>query len=188
MRLQFVNTSSHEVSPSTGRPESANNDERRRRIRTHVMRDFRRKERLINTQHNQQTPQESETRDRVVQCADRTMLVPRSIHSPQMWRFSFARVLIHGWFPHDMGYAPLNSIIYTYAAHDSVPVIAIHDALLLLHAGSITGNEDLLLEARKRYIVAVSGLRVHANQVRPTTPLENILLAAMGILMSEVWP
>lgn len=87
-----------------------------------------------------------------------------------------------------MGYnMPLkNNIAYTYSAHGSTPVVAIHDALLILHAGSATGDEGLVLEGRKRYVIAVNGLRLGLGESSSATSLGTVLVVAMGVLMSEV--
>ena len=114
--------------------------------------------------------------------------VPPTAHNPELWRSSFAQSMAEGWLPKQQGYTASlgRNIAYTYHMHGRAPVVATLDALSLLHVGSTTRDENLLLEARKRYVYAISSLRTHASQETPSMPAAGLIIVAMGILMSEV--
>jgi hypothetical protein len=197
MRWEFVTKTSSDIARSDDMGVSENN---RRRVRIQVMKDFRCKERSRNSTgmshfHND-TTLSHQLAERSCKAPGRkvpsvTMLlsqVPPTVHTPELWRSSFAQSMAEGWLPKQHGYtAPLGrNIAYTYHMHGSAPVVAILDALSLLHVGSTTRDENLLLEARKRYVCAISNLRTHASQQKLSMPAAGLIIVAMGILMSEV--
>jgi hypothetical protein len=114
--------------------------------------------------------------------------LPPTIRTPGLWRSLFAQSMAGGLFPKEQGYdIPWEkNITYTYHVHGCAPVVAILDALSLVHVGSTTGDSLLLLEARKRYVCAIESLRLDASRPKPKMPLAEMMTVAMGILMSEV--
>jgi hypothetical protein len=58
--------------------------------------------------------------------------------------------------------------------------------LSLLHVGSTTRDENLILEARKRYVRAIYNLRTRASHKNLRMPAAGLIIVVMGILMSEV--
>jgi hypothetical protein len=91
-------------------------------------------------------------------------------------------------FPSDIGYARLleDNIVYTCSTHRWAPVLAIHDALTLLHVGSTSHDDTLLVEGKKRYVFAICELRQALGRKGLEVSIEAILVVAMGPLMSEV--
>jgi hypothetical protein len=65
-------------------------------------------------------------------------------------------------------------------------VTAILDSLIIMHVGSTSKNEGLLLEARKRYVFAIASLRLDTSRKEPEMSLAGLLMVAMCILLSEV--
>jgi hypothetical protein len=106
-----------------------------------------------------------------------------------LWRSSFIQATVAALYPIDIGYAQLleDNIVYTCAKYRWSPVVAIHDALTLLHVGSTSHDEALLLEGKKRYVFAISELRqVLGRRERSQVSVEAVLVVAMAALMSEV--
>jgi hypothetical protein len=114
--------------------------------------------------------------------------VPPTVHAPELWRSSFAQSMAESWFPEQHGYTASlgNNIAYTYNMHGWAPVVAILDALSLLHVGSTMRDENLLSGARRRYVCAIYNLRTCASHKKPSMPVAGLITVAMGILMSEV--
>jgi hypothetical protein len=197
MRWEFLNVTCSDVGRS-GDMGASDND--RRRVRIQVMKNFRYKERLRNSIgmshfHDEMslgsrlTKRSCKVPERgVPSVATLPPRVPPTIHNPELWRSSFARSMAEGWFPKQHGYTTLlgRNIAYTYHMHGCAPVVAILDALSLLHVGSIAKDDCLLLEARKRYVCAINSLRTRMSQQKPNMPAAELVIVAMGILMSEV--
>jgi hypothetical protein len=175
-------------------------DNNRRRVRIQVMKDFRYKERSRNSTgmshfYNDTTLDYLLAKKsckapgrRLPSVATLLSQVPPTIHDPELWRSSFAQSMAEGWLPKQHSYTASlgKNIAYTYHMHGWAPVVAILDALSLLHVGSTTRDESLLLEARKRYVRAIYNLRTRASQKKPRMPAAGLIIVAMGILMSEV--
>jgi hypothetical protein len=178
--------------------EVSDND--RRRVRVQVMKDFRYKERLRNSAGMSHFYNDITLSDRLAKRSCKapgrrlpsvaTLLsqVPPTVHDPELWRSSFAQSMAEGWLPKQHGYTASlgKNIAYTYHMHGWAPVVATLDALSLLHVGSTTKDENLLLEARKRYVCAIYNLRTRASHKKPSMPAAGLIIVAMGILMSEV--
>jgi hypothetical protein len=175
-------------------------DNDRRRVRVQAMKDFRYKERSRNSTgmshfYNDMTFS-YRLAERSYEAPGRKLLsiatvlsqVPPTVHDPELWRSSFAQSMAEGWLPKQHGYTASlgKNIAYTYHMHGWAPVVAILDALSLLHVGSTMRDENLLLEARKRYVCAIYNLRTRASHKEPRMPVAGLIIVAMGILMSEV--
>jgi hypothetical protein len=73
-----------------------------------------------------------------------------------------------------------------YFTRGKAPVTAILDSLVIMHVGSTSRDEGLLLEARKRYVFAITSLRLDTGRKEPEMSLAGLLMVAMCILLSEV--
>jgi hypothetical protein len=80
----------------------------------------------------------------------------------------------------------MSNNVQTYFKRGKAPVTAILDALIIMHVGSTTRDEGLLLEARRRYVFAITSLRLDTSRNEPEMPIAGALMVAMGILLSEV--
>jgi hypothetical protein len=114
--------------------------------------------------------------------------VPPTVQAPELWRSLFAQSMAESWFPKQHGYTASlgNNIAYTYNMHGWAPVVAILDALSLLHVGSTMKDENLLVGARRRYVCAIHNLRTCESHRKSIMPVAGLITVAMGILMSEV--
>lgn len=70
--------------------------------------------------------------------------------------------------------------------HGSAPVVAVLDAASIMHVGSTANDEYLLLEARKRYLFAINGLRLEANRNESGMALSGVLILALGLMVNQV--
>jgi hypothetical protein len=73
--------------------------------------------------------------------------------------------------------------IYVYG---SAPAVAIMDAAAIMHVGCTASDQSLVLEARKRCVFAVNGLRLEVSRSRPEMALSGVLILVMGILANQV--
>jgi hypothetical protein len=98
------------------------------------------------------------------------------------------QTMVAALFPADIGYAHLleDNVAYTCAKHKWAPVTAIHDALTLLHVGSIFEDDDLLFAGQRCYVFAIRGLRQALSRQSSQVSVEAILVVAMAALMTEV--
>lgn len=80
----------------------------------------------------------------------------------------------------------MQNIVYTYESLGSKPVIAIQDALSMLHTGSVSKSEHILLEARKKYVLAVNSLRLGVTGEKLDMPISQAMILATITVMSEV--
>jgi hypothetical protein len=80
----------------------------------------------------------------------------------------------------------MSSNVETYFVRGKAPVTAILDSLIIMHVGSTSRDERLLLEARKRYVFAITSLRLDTGRKEPEMSLAGLLMVAMCILLSEV--
>jgi hypothetical protein len=197
MRWEFVTVTCSNIGRSDDMGVS---DINRRRVRIQVMKDFRYKERVRNSISKPRFHDEMTLGSRLIKTSckvpERALPLvailppqaPTTIHAPELWRSSFARCMAEGWFPKQHGYTVLlgRNIAYTYHMHGWAAVVAVLDALSLLHVGSTAKDNYLLLEARKRYVFAINSLRTRASQKKRNMPAAELIIVAMGILMSEV--
>lgn len=116
--------------------------------------------------------------------------VVHTYHSPELWRNSFVQAMVADLFPKKIGYGRLVEADYAYHCSSNAwaPVIAIHDALTLLHVGSTSSDDSLLLEAKKRYVFCIGKLREALSPQGPQVSAEAILVVSMGLMLSEVLP
>jgi len=117
------------------------------------------------------------------------------LHSPQMpkkltpelIRMTFWPIWAEGWFPAGDGFhSMIRSVADTLYLHGSAPVVAVLDAASIMHAGSIANDEYLLLEARKRYLFAINGLRLEATRPETGMALSGVLILALGVMANQV--
>jgi hypothetical protein len=171
-------------------------DADRRRIRSLVMKDFRRKERQRRTkgyivndtsagpQHDEEV--DETTRSRLMQTRSPSPQLPSTVAAPPVWRHSFGSRMAEAWFPAGHRDSALRNISYTYDMLNSGPIVSIQDALSLLHAGSAARIDHLLLEARKRYVPVIALLRREVSKRTPDVPVAKLGFLAMACLMCEV--
>jgi hypothetical protein len=94
--------------------------------------------------------------------------------------------MIEGWFPKEYRPAAMQNIVYTYERLGSAPVRAIQDALSMLHAGSVSKSDHILVEARKKYALAVSSLRLGVAGKKSEMPVSQAMIVGTMTVMSEV--
>lgn len=188
-RLEFVHISSAKI---------ASDDADRRKIRSLVMKDFRRKERQRHTagsrcnidgtrpelEHGEDT--KDATQIRLIPTQPQSLQLPPTVSAPPVWRHSFGSRMAEAWFPVGHRDSALRNIAYTYDMLNSGPIVSIQDALSLLHAGSATRTDRLSLEARKRYVPVIGLLRREVSKRTPDVPVAQLGFLAMACLMCEV--
>jgi hypothetical protein len=64
-------------------------------------------------------------------------------------------------------------------------VLATLDSLKLVHLGSCVQDERILLEGRKRFLIAMNCLRSNMGH-NPSMALPGLMLVSIGISMTEV--
>jgi hypothetical protein len=113
--------------------------------------------------------------------------VPATVISPSLYRFGFWQKLADGWFPVGEEFsAMVKTISDSFYMYGSAPVIAVMDAISMLHAASITRNDNLLLDARKRHLLAVNTLRLHSGQAKSKLTSAELMIIAQGVLACQV--
>lgn len=112
--------------------------------------------------------------------------IPPSVPSQAVWRLSFAHRMTEGWFPKEFRPAAMQNIVFTYESFGSAPVMAIQDALSMLHAGSVSKSDHILAEARKKYTLAINSLRLGLSGKRLEMPVSQAMILATITVMSEV--
>lgn len=80
----------------------------------------------------------------------------------------------------------IKTVADTYYVYGSAPVVAIVDAAAIMHAGCTTNDQSLVLEARKRGLIAVNSLRLEASQTESVMALSGVLILVVGILVNQV--
>lgn len=191
--LEFVHVSS--AGFGGGDKDAASNVDRRR-IRSLVMKDFRRKERQRRTsKYVTDGTSAGLERDDELKATDGS--TPKSLESTSLhllptvsarpiWRHSLGSRMAEAWFPAGHRGSALKNIAYTYDMLNSGPIISIQDSLSLLHAGSAAKSDHLLLEARKRYVPVITLLRREVSKRTPEVPVVQLGFLAMACLMCEV--
>ena len=195
-QLEFVHVSSAAFGGDDSVTAPFAVDADRRRIRSLVMKDFRRRERqrrtkeyIVNdtsagSQHDEEV--DEPTRSRLMQTRSPSLQLPSTVAAPPVWRHALGSRMAEAWFPAGHRDSALRNIAYTYDMLNSGPIISIQDALSLLHAGSAAGTDHLLLEARKRYVPVIALLRREVSKRTPEVPVAKLGFLAMACLMCEV--
>ena len=66
-------------------------------------------------------------------------------------------------------------------------MLAILDSMKLVHLGSCVRDEQLLVEGRKRFLLAMNCLRGNlGHEPSPSVALPGLMLVSIGISMTEV--
>lgn len=180
MELRFIKVSRSDGTRHQGTLRLVKDDSGR--VRTQVVLD-------PHPNENQQSADE-ESEHEFRQLTRLPSPVAYTIHSPDLWRGTFLHKMIEALFPKTTGYAEMAECDITShcSQHTWTPVLAIHDALALMHVGSTSDNDTLLLEGKKRYVFAISELRQALSQKTPQVSSEAILVVSMGLMLIEVLP
>lgn len=180
MELRFVKVSRSDGTRHQGTLRLVKDDSGR--VRTQVVLDPHPKE-------NQQSADERSDYEvrQLMRCPSP---VAYTIHSPDLWRGTFLHTMIAALFPKVTGYAQLAEcdVASNCSSHTWAPVVAIHDALALLHVGSTSNDDTLLLEGKKRYVFAISELRQALSRKPLQVSSKAILVVSMGLMLIEVLP
>ena len=107
--------------------------------------------------------------------------IPPQIRSPQLNQTALTQKLRDGWYPVGFGF----STLVPADVRSWGPVLAILDSMKLVHLGSCVQDEQLLLEGRKRFILAIDCLRSNFGH-EPSIALPGLMLVSIGISMTEV--
>lgn len=106
---------------------------------------------------------------------------PEHIRSPQLNQLALTQQLRDGWYPIGFGFSTLvPAVVRSWA-----PVLAVLDSMKLVHLGSCVQDERLLIEGRKRFLVAMNCLRGNLGR-DPSIALPGLMLVSIGISMTEV--
>lgn len=189
MRLEFITVA------RTGDALGVNSKDRRR-IRSHVQTDFRHKEQqrkgfpdapLVHTSRVRKEDDEPPN----------TALFPspqlsRVIHSPAIHTTQYIQKVADSWFPNNCRYSSMMETIFeTFDTHGATsgaaPSSAISHGVSILHVGSMTGDDRLLLEARKKCHYAINGLRLEVGRKTPRMSLAGVLIVGLGFVMAEIY-
>lgn len=198
--LEFVHVTSAGIAGDDNAAVAGSAD--RRRIRSLVMRDFRRKERErrrllgdgingttcagLDVGHDEEHTLNHIARGRSIKTRSQALQLPPTVSAPPVWRHSFGLRLTEAWYPAGHRESALRNLAYTYDTINAVSIVSIQDALSLLHAGSVARIDHLLLEARKRYITVIVLLRREVNNRSAEMPVARLGFLAMACLMCEV--
>jgi hypothetical protein len=109
-----------------------------------------------------------------------------ALDNPEFWRSSFASSLLRDHcyqFPHP---SLMSNNVDVYFARDKAPVAAILDSVTIMHVASTARDEGLLMEARKRYVFAITSLRLDTARSKPNMSMSGSLMVAMCILLDQV--
>jgi hypothetical protein len=107
--------------------------------------------------------------------------IPPQIRSPQLNQTALTQKLRDGWYPVGFGF----STLVPKDVRSWGPVLAILDSMKLVHLGSCVQDEQLLLEGRKRFLLAMNCLRGNLGH-EPSIALPGLMLVSIGISMTEV--
>ena len=107
--------------------------------------------------------------------------IPPQIRSPQLNQTALTQKLRDGWYPVGFGF----STLVPPDVRSWAPVLAILDSMKLVHLGSCVQDEQLLLEGRKRFLIAMNCLRTNLGH-EPSLALPGLMLVSVGISMTEV--
>lgn len=107
--------------------------------------------------------------------------IPPQIRSPQLNQIALTQKLRDGWYPVGFGF----STLVPKDVRSWGPVLAILDSMKLVHLGSCVQDEQLLLEGRKRFLLAMNCLRGNLGH-EPSIALPGLMLVSIGISMTEV--
>jgi len=107
--------------------------------------------------------------------------IPQQIRSPQLNQTALTQKLRDGWYPVGFGF----STLVPPGVRSWAPVLAILDSMKLVHLGSCVQDEQLLVEGRKRFLLAMNCLRSNLGH-EPGIALPGLLLVSIGISMTEV--
>lgn len=80
----------------------------------------------------------------------------------------------------------MSNNVDVYFARDKAPVAAILDSVTIMHVGSTARDEGLLMEARKRYVFAITSLRLDTARSKPNMSISGSLMVAMCIMLDQV--
>ena len=103
------------------------------------------------------------------------------IRSPQLNQIALTQQLRDGWYPIGFGFSTLVPAV----VRSWEPVLAVLDSMKLVHLGSCVQDEGLLIEGRKRFLVAMNCLRGNLDR-DPSLALPGLMLVSIGISMTEV--
>lgn len=106
---------------------------------------------------------------------------PEHIRSPQLNQIALTQQLRDGWYPIGFGFSTLVPAV----VRSWEPVLAVLDSMKLVHLGSCVQDEGLLIEGRKRFLVAMNCLRSNLGR-DPSLALPGLMLVSIGISMTEV--
>lgn len=107
--------------------------------------------------------------------------IPPQIRSPQLNQTALTQKLRDGWYPVGFGF----STLVPADVRSWGPVLAILDSMKLVHLGSCVRDEQLLVEGRKRFLLAMNCLRSNLGH-ESSMALPGLMLVSIGISMTEV--
>jgi hypothetical protein len=187
-QIEFIN-----VNPGS---LSITDSDDRRKVRIQVMKDFRRKERerqgKIALQQPYHAHHQVDQRKCITAAKNKSTVtpseaarsvspIPQHIRSPPLTQVALTQKLRDGWFPIGFGFSTLvPAVVRSWA-----PVLATLDSMKLVHLGSCVKDERLLIEGRKRFLLAMNSLRSNLTHT-PDMELPGLMLVSVGISMTEV--
>lgn len=112
--------------------------------------------------------------------------LPQTIRSPAMLREPMLQSFIEVFYPSCIWSNPrMIGVLSTWATARSQATLYINDAVGLTHMGFTGSDPRLVMEGRKRHVMAASSLRREMND--PNTPIEINASAVMSMMMAEIY-
>jgi hypothetical protein len=118
--------------------------------------------------------------------AQRTLPVPRTLRSPAMIRGPMLQSYIEAFYPSCIWSNPqMIGVLSKWSIARSQATLHINDAVGLTHMGLTSKDQQLVMEGRKRHVIAASSLRRELND--STTPIEIVSSAVISMMMAEMY-
>lgn len=118
--------------------------------------------------------------------AQRTLPIPQAIRSPATIRGPMLQSFIEGFYPSCIWSDPkMIGVLSKWAIARSQATLHINDAVGLTQVGLASHDQRLVMEGRKRHVLAVSTLRREIND--STSPIEIISSAVISMMMAEIF-
>jgi hypothetical protein len=118
--------------------------------------------------------------------AQRTLPVPQTLRSPAMIRGPMLQSYIEAFYPSCIWSNPqMIGVLSKWSIARSQATLHINDAVGLTHMGLTSKDQQLVMEGRKRHVIAASSLRRELND--STTPIEITSSAVISMMMAEMY-
>lgn len=118
--------------------------------------------------------------------SQRTLLVPQTLRSPAMIRGPMLQSYIEKFYPSCIwSNSNMVGVLSKWSIARSQATLHINDAVGLAHMGLASKDQQLVIESRKRHLIAASSLRRELND--SSTPIEITASAVISMMMAETY-